>query len=271
MLDKNKSSSFCSYSEQLISYLYKEMEKPEANEFETHLQTCAFCFEELSGFDVVLSSISEWRKVEFSNLETPVLDFLPVQTNTNIINSQAEETNWWIAIKDRFFPASPIFAASVLAALPICFGLAFIVFDYSKNVEVAEISIQNDSNVILPIVETKNSLGNNNFGANQIEKSSESFVEQPQVIDKATADLRDNLTPGNFVSKIKNDSIRATNRKSTRIAEKTALISRKPGTPKQDRKTLSPKSRNAPFLADIEEVEDDTLRLADLFDGTDAK
>lgn len=270
MLDKNKSSSFCSYSEQLISYLYKEMEKPEANEFETHLQTCAFCFKELSGFDVILSSISEWRKVEFSTLETPVLDFLPVQTNKININSQAEEKNWWIAIKDRFFPASPIFAASAFAALLICFGLAFIVFDYPKKVEVAEFSIQNGSNVISPIIETKNS-SDNNSGTNQIEKSSGNFVEQPQLIDKATADLRDNSVPGNFVSKIKNDSNQAPTRKSTRIAEKTALISRKPGTPKQDRKTLLPKSRNAPFLADIEEVEDDTLRLADLFDGTDAK
>ncbi len=70
--------------------------------------------------------------------------------------------------------------------------------------------------------------------------------------------------------KISNNSNQSADGKSSG-AKKSAQINTKPGSYSEVRKSPSRKSRNVPFLADIEEVEDDSLRLADLFDDTDAK
>jgi len=273
MLDKNKYTPPCLFSEQIISFLYEEIGVQETNDFEAHLKSCTFCLEELSDFGAVRSSIDEWRKEEFSLLETPAFNFLPAQTEKIHLAPVLTGKNWWLALKERLLTPSPVWATSAFAALIICIGLAFIIFNYSKYDEVAEISNRDNTTPVSPIIETKNELNKNIIpDLNPSEKLSKKYVKEQQFKQEntsATGSVRP--VPRNFVTKITNDLNTVTNRNSPPHSNKSAPINRKPTTNKEVKKTPLSKPQNFPFLADIEDVEDDSLRLADLFDETDAK
>jgi len=271
MLEKNKFNPPCSYSELVIAYFYKEIEASEKNDFEVHLPNCAVCIDELSGFETVHSSISEWRSVEFDHLETPAFNFLRCDKEEVIIDSVLAEKNWWVNLRDRYFSPSPIWAASAFAALLICFGLTYLLFN-PQNTEVAEINSTANSNIISSAKETNNNLSaGNDSGLNLNAKSAENFSGEEQQSNVQTTTASSNASgAGNYAVKIASKSNRTANRKSGG-AKKSTSTNRTPGDSGDARKTPSSKSRSAPFLADIEEVEDDTLRLADLFDDTDAE
>ncbi len=272
MLDKNKYTPPCLFSEQVISYLYEEIGAQETNDFEAHLKSCTICLEELSGFDIVRSSISEWRKEEFSFLETPAFNFLPDPTEENTLTRVSAPQNWWDAFKNRIFLPAPVWATSAFAALIVCVGLAFIIFNYSKYDEVAEISNRDNTIAVSHSVNTKNESDKNSFSdPNQSGKPSEKFITVQQSKQEIVTASHNVPPPGNFVMKIKNDLNTTTNRNSSRDSNKTIPINRKSATNKKAKQQSLPKSRNIPFLADIEDVEDDSLRLADLFDDTGAK
>ncbi len=272
MLDKNKYTPPCLFSEQVISYLYEEIGAQETNDFEAHLKSCTICLEELSGFGAVRSSIGEWRKEEFSVLETPAFNFLPAQTEKIRFAPVSTEKNWWLALKERFSTPSPVWAASAFTALVVGVGLAFVIFNYSKYVEIAEISNGDNITTVSSSVEIKNEQNANSISDSKpSEKSSEKFITVQQSKQEIVTASHNVPPPGNFVMKIKNDLNTTTNRNSSRDSNKTIPINRKSATNKKAKQQSLPKSRNIPFLADIEDVEDDSLRLADLFDDTGAK
>ncbi len=271
MLDKNKYNSSCSFSEHVISYLYKEIGAPETNDFEVHLKSCTTCQNELSGFDIVRSSISEWRKEEFSILETPSFNFLPDPTEEYTLTRVSATQNWWDAFKNRIFLPAPVWTTSAFAALIVCVGLAFIIFNYSKYDKVAEISNRDNTIAVSHSVNTKNESDNNSFSdSNQSGKPSENIVKEQQLKQKNVFAAPNVPAPRNFVTKITND-LNTTNRISTRDSNKSAPLNRKPVTNRESKKASLSKPRIAPSLADIEDVEDKSLRLADLFDEADAK
>ena len=72
--NNGKNHVSCSSAEQIISYLYDELNVVERVGFETHLQHCSVCAVELANFGAVRSSILEGRNEEFLNIETPVFD-----------------------------------------------------------------------------------------------------------------------------------------------------------------------------------------------------
>ncbi len=272
MLDKNKYNSPCSFSEHVISYLYKEIGAPETNDFEVHLKSCTTCQNELSGFDIVRSSISEWRKEKFSVLETPAFNFLPDPIEENTLTRVSAPQNWWDAFKNRIFLPAPVWATSAFAALIVCVGLAFIILNYSKYDEVAEISNGDNTIAVSHSVKAKNESDKNSFsGSNQSEKPSENIVKEQQLNQENVSAAPNVPAPRNFVTKIKNDLNTTTDRISTRDSNKSTPLNRKPITNRESKKAPLSKPRNAHFLADIEDFEDKSLRLADLFDEADAK
>lgn len=270
MLDKNKFNPACSNSEQIISYFYKEMDAAEKNNFEVHLLNCAACIDELSGFDTVHSSISEWRSVEFNNLETPEFNFLPRAREVFVASSLPAENNWWITLRDRYFSPLMIWATPALAVLLICFGLTYIFYNL-QNTEVAEIDTIDKSNIVSPAIKTNNLGIQKDSNSNIIEKPSENFSSEEKQLNVQTTIASSNvLRAGNYAVKIANNSNRTANRKSV-SARKFPPFNKKSGNSAEIKKTPSSKTRNIPFLADIEEIEDDSLRLADLFDDADTE
>lgn len=271
MLDKSKINSPCSFSEQIISYFYNEIETPEIKGFEAHLQTCPSCLDELSGFEAVRSSISEWRKIEFSGLATPVIDFLPVQTEEINIKLVSPEQNWWLAFKERFFPQSPVWAASVFAALILSIGLSIIIFNHSNQMQVAEVNKLKNSDAVSNVAEIESESNSNNFsGSNSFEKLSKELSREPS-LDKIDNVSVNASAPEIFVTKIAGEANTDKKRNSPLDSKKTTSTSRKSKSPGKPGKTPLSKPGGMPFLADIEEVEDETLRLADLFDEIGGK
>jgi len=61
----------CKFAEQLVSYLYGELEEVERRKFEEHLQVCEFCADELEAFSKIRFAVSQWRQNDFECLPTP--------------------------------------------------------------------------------------------------------------------------------------------------------------------------------------------------------
>jgi hypothetical protein len=270
MLDKSKNNMPCSFSKQVISYFYNETEASELKDFEAHLETCETCLDELSGFNAVRSSISEWRKIEFSGLETPIFNFLPVPTEKTTDYPVSSGQNWWMDFKERFFPASSIWAASVFAALILCVGLSFIIFNHSNKPEVAGLNKMENSIAVSNAAEIKRESNDNFPGSNSLEQSSNEFVQEPVLNNKGAAAVNDSA-PETFVTKVANELNANKKRNSPRETKKTTSTGRKSNSTINTGKPPLSKTGKMPFLTDIEEVEDESLRLADLFDEVDAK
>src|SRR5947209_2865878 len=63
MNEANKTPT-CRMHEALMAYLYKEATPDEAQRFEAHLNECAACKEELTGFERVRQQLQQWQVVD---------------------------------------------------------------------------------------------------------------------------------------------------------------------------------------------------------------
>lgn len=64
MFDSGKGHGGCGSGEDLVGYVYGEMDETSKVAFEVHLEDCAFCAEELASFSSLRISIGEWKKSE---------------------------------------------------------------------------------------------------------------------------------------------------------------------------------------------------------------
>ncbi len=81
--NNNKNDSSCEFSEQIVSFLYKEADAPDKAVLNAHVKTCMSCAEELSGFAAVRSSVLQWREAEFDLLPNPFID-IPFEKSQNL-------------------------------------------------------------------------------------------------------------------------------------------------------------------------------------------
>jgi predicted anti-sigma-YlaC factor YlaD len=109
----------CGFDEQLISYLYDELDFAEREKFEQHLQSCESCTEELKALGETRFAISEWRQNDFDILPTPKVA-IPAQ-------------NTWLDSWANLLSLRWLALAS--ACLLILFGL--IMMKQNQNQEIA--------------------------------------------------------------------------------------------------------------------------------------
>ena len=64
----------CGRADELMGFLYGELNDVEAKAFRGHLQQCATCNSELSAFGDIRGSIVAWRDESFSSLSSPVVN-----------------------------------------------------------------------------------------------------------------------------------------------------------------------------------------------------
>jgi hypothetical protein len=74
----------CRFDEQLVSYLYGELEEAERRKFEEHLQVCNFCTDELEAFGKIRFAVSQWRQNDFECLPTPEIQ-LPENYSQSVL------------------------------------------------------------------------------------------------------------------------------------------------------------------------------------------
>ncbi len=272
MLDNNHNNSRCDFAAELVSYLYGEGDAQEKVEFETHLYTCSNCADELAGFSFIRSSVLHLRE-EFSTMETPSFVF-PTQRRKEsaAILPVENRTDSWLTELRKIFSLSPAWATTVTAALVICIGLALIVLNFSQNDEKAKNNKNNaqstDSPMIGEKIETikehaseKNTVDDlpseltktRNLNAENLPR--EQSLRQPKQSNFNGSVIKvSNVSPGktNGNKSFKNES-GDTVRKNKEAINKNNIMP-------------SLQAQKVPKLVETDDEEDDSLRLADLFD-----
>lgn len=262
MLNTNGHNKTCAFAEQIVSYLYDEATVKEKTEFVAHLENCPDCSDELTAFGFVRSSIQEWRREEIFALEMPALEIPHLQPVKIAGNSAASENSGsWLDRIQKIFTLSPklAFGSAAFAVLAICVGLGLTVFKSSNESDVAansnrsfqnEIANTNKINEPAPTVSAFEPQKSGSVPENKPEQAfikssknqAEKIVESPKRIVK---DKPENKKPGGAMA-------------STDVENKRD-------------KTNAVETRKAPKLSNLNEEEDNSLRLADLFSEIDTK
>lgn len=253
MLNNNHHNSSCAFAEQIVSYLYNETNAKEKAAFDVHLNSCSNCAEELAGFDFVRSPIVEWKNAEFDNLETPAIN-IPYPTTIST------EKQSWLGDLRRFFTLSPTWATA-FATVIVCVGVAFLVFNFSNTTEVAEKENKPINTVVSPIVEKSVEL--------QTEETEKETVKQekpqPSIVENDSPKIAQQIAPKDQIVKVSNNAKKDKNIvQNTNVAANVRKI-------KDDKTTAGVKKQTVPKLNSLEEEEDNSLRLADLFAEVESK
>lgn len=267
--DNNYNNSTCAFAEQSVSYLYGEINAAEKTVFETHLRSCSTCAEEFASFSQIHFSVIEWRNEEFLSLEMPSMEIsyektralYPAKTGSGVSPS-------WISELRRLFSLSPTFAAATAFALLVfCVGIVFFAAKSSNNLEVVDRHNKTNEKTIASATNDKeipaNSIGDSteiNGGGNSPgnkAKFSGGVVKDGnrQTIADSRIARRDSIV------KIADDSRNAAN-KFNREANAPMVKTLRA----ENKKPFLARTNKIPRLNNVEEEEDESLRLAELLD-----
>ncbi len=218
----------CGRSDEILAYIYKEIEPDKMIGFETHLSGCESCVDEFAAVSDVRFSVFEWHKKEFSHLPTPEFSIPYVSTTE-------ESAGLFTAIGEMIRNAG--WPATVAATIAVCIGLGFaiMVLVSSGGNEMARVEVDAVSGPAI---------------------SSSPIAELPR---PAVVDDPDLPEPKRFsYVAIGTSAPKRLNKKTKTSSRKTRVT-----PPRTDALPLTSK---APVLSSYEDIEDRSLRLSDLLD-----
>ncbi|HXD34612.1 MAG TPA: hypothetical protein VN643_26060 [Pyrinomonadaceae bacterium] len=107
----------CNRSEELVAFLYNEMEDGDARKFEQHLHECVRCERELASFGEIRQSIVSWRDASLA----PAWSNTAENESRGFIPSVQARPSAFAAIRE-FFSLSPLWlkGAAAFASLLFC-------------------------------------------------------------------------------------------------------------------------------------------------------
>lgn len=217
----------CSFSEEVVEYLYDELSLSDRTAFESHLPDCDGCTSELADVSFARLDVYEWHRDEFVEMPTP-----------RIVVPYGEpiRTSWFDAVRSFFAsPARVTTAGVAFAAIAIAFGIVFIRSDenlFAANRAVPEI--------IEDTIPARNEVSDQPEGqkvAQNTESEKDDFRVDPEIkpVKASTTRNLQNSKP-----------------KGVRNA------------PRNTPQPTTAQRKNAPRLDDFEDEDDNTLRLGDL-------
>ena len=103
----------CGRENDLISFLYGELNEVEAIAFQRHLKGCAACNTELAGFGEVRESVVAWRNESLGSVAFPAQVTTPIET--------PRATPSAVAALREFFNLSPLWMKGAVAFAAIMF------------------------------------------------------------------------------------------------------------------------------------------------------
>ena len=220
---------------ELVAYMYGELDHDSRTAFETHLAGCDECAFELASFAGARLSVIEWRREDFDPLATPVI----LVPETEQVTAFADRPTpagifkgFWDAVLS--FPLAARVGASLAAASLVAAIVYFAAFSDRQSAEVAN---QNRPQGVI--------------GGPSAEAPKE---PTPDVARYKPAPEPKQLKPEKIIDR---HPIAHVQLASTRNALRSSS------------KIVQPKvqtaSTRAPRLNNLEEEEDKSLRLADLF------
>lgn len=265
----DKHSSGCGFEESLVEYLYNEINSSEISKFERHLKECASCEAEISDFGIVRSSIGEWRDSEFAAMISPEIA-LPESAESNVHTKSVGENGSWLSRLLGKIAITPQFASAAIAILAVVLGIGFALYSYSDSTEIADFDSETD--VSRPVAEVK-AAANTGTAENQVALggTAEPDIAAAPIPETGKPDRVDPISVRRNEVALKKPRNRE-RRESTFSADKpdettTANQNRRNNGMKQKEKL----DQNMPKLTPFDEIEDESLRLADLFAEVDSK
>jgi hypothetical protein len=271
MLNNNHKS--CQFAEQTISYLYGEAEASDRVKFEAHLADCSQCADELAGFGFVRSAVLDWRNEDFVKLQTPSFNIPALESKNPFVtaNSLTESRSWFGGF-GKIFAFNPILSAS-LAVLVVCCGAALLTLDFSGG-EIAR--SENSAKLAQPAAVSP-----------KVEASKK--VETTIIADEDSKNIADKNSKKSLPPDVKAADSSKQVKVEKQIMPVKSAVKVSYGSPKIDagssarnlkdasdnikniKKPASVRKQQVPNLNVADDDEDETLRLADLFDEIDAK
>lgn len=236
----NENEKNCGFADEIVAYIYDEIDEAERGKFETHLVDCVSCTDEFAGISNARFAMFEWHKEEFAPLSTPEI-VIPYSAKPKT----AEAIGFFAGLRGLLTLSGWSSAVMVAGALIICIGLGFVVVNYVRdNAQVAENKrpVINE-NVIPPVV------AQDHQNAVALPSSKELNTNGAPVTASTKATPNREIRP-----------VRASlNNQRIRFGKSLTASTR----------TVEPsiqKQRKAPALTAFDDEDDHSLRLADLFD-----
>jgi anti-sigma factor RsiW len=114
---KEVNASNCGREDDLVAFLYGELNDDESRTFQRHVQTCAACSTELGSLKDVRESVVLWRNESLGGVISPVMiaDSSPARVGT--------ETPSALAALREFFNLAPLWLKGAVAFASILFCL----------------------------------------------------------------------------------------------------------------------------------------------------
>jgi len=224
----------CGFEHEIVSYMYDELGAAERMQFETHLVDCTPCTDEFAAVSLSRFSVFEWQKEEFAPLATPEI-VIPYATPQRIGEDSAVGVFAGLRGVWSIF-TTPAMAA---AAVAVFIGVGIVAVTMMRTGEIETVA-----NRTVPFV-------------NEI-VAPQSPVLTPA--DNAPQIAKVESTSGKIVAE--------------KVAVKTSARPSRQTAPQFEKRVAnrtSPQPKQAPVqpvLTNVEDDDDRSLRLSDLFEDT---
>ena len=133
MTERNNASG-CDHANELVAFLYDEVNEADARAFELHLQSCSECKADFVGLRQIRQSVWAWRDDCLGINSSSVVDRNVVEVSaTTTFNPQKNRSA--IAAVQQFFAFSPLWmkGAVALASLLFCVAAAVALSHLLEN------------------------------------------------------------------------------------------------------------------------------------------
>lgn len=113
-MDKRPDASICERENDLIAFLYGEIDERSARDFERHLLRCAECESELGAFNEIRSSIVSWRQEWIGGVA-------PTSVASSAMGTSNHKKRSALGAIQAFFQLSPLWLKGSMAVASILF------------------------------------------------------------------------------------------------------------------------------------------------------
>lgn len=232
----------CSFSGEIVSYMYGESAAGDRTAFESHLRTCVDCTDEFAELADARFSVYEWNKIEFVPLASPAIS-IPYDQPA----AAAASAGFLNSVRELFaFGRTPAMAAAVLT---IVIGAAFAAVFLLRESEQ-----QIAANVVVDETEVKPPQPNEIGSAIVVDRP---VTAAPRIERAESEPIRNAARP------VKKSTARPIARKSTVAAVKDRP---RPEIDTRWQNYTAQRRNELPVLTDHDDNDDRSLRLTDLID-----
>lgn len=250
MMNNDHQNSDCAFGEALVAYLYDEASEHEKARFEAHLVHCGQCADELEAFSGVHFSIGDWKTRQFDGLDLPAIR---IPSEKPLAEPEVSLEQGWLSGLRNLLTLSSTWsmATAALAVMAIGVGIALIALNSRQGGKDVAAGNQSSNPIAAPTIEKTPdapaaSISPSNASGNQADLKQE--TKNPET--KASVEQN------------------TKNARAVKISGNQRQPQRAENSPKSDdvkRSNKVNKDVPAPKIIEVDE-EDDSLRLAELFD-----